>query len=235
MIAAALRLAIAQLPDPAFRSVLLRGLAITLAVFVLLSIGLFYGVGQLPSTGTGWLDSLIAVISGLGLFLLKLLLFPLVLTAAIGLFLDDVAEAVERKHYAAEPMGKPLQLAASLLQSLRFLLTVLAINLLLLPVYLLLLFFPPFKLALFFVVNGYLVSREYFELVASRYLPRAEMERLRRLHRGNLWLAGMLIVLLLTIPLVNLVVPIVATAFMVHIFKRLPRGSEMPVTPRTGA
>lgn len=228
MIAAALRLAIAQLPDPAFRRVLLRSLGISIVVFVLLGFAVWYGVGLLPSTGTGWLDSLIAVLSGLGAFLLKLLLFPLVMTAAIGLFLDDVADAVEAKHYAADPPGKPLATAASLLQSLRFLLTVLGINLLLLPVYLVLLFFPPFKLALFYAVNGYLVSREYYELVASRYLPRAEMEKLRRRHRGDLWLSGLLIVLLLTIPLLNLVVPIVATAFMVHIFKRLPAAPGMP-------
>lgn len=219
---AALRLAFAQLSDPAFRRVLLRGLAVTLAVFVLLGVAVWYGIGLLPATGTGWLDSLIAVLSGLGAFVLKLLLFPLVMTAAIGLFLDDVAEAVEKRHYPGDPSGKPLATVPALLQSLRFLLVVLGLNLLLLPVYLVLLFFPPFKLALFYVVNGYLVSREYYELVASRYLPRAELERLRQRHKGDLWLAGMLIVFLLTIPLLNLVVPIVATAFMVHIFKRLP-------------
>ncbi|WP_428248993.1 EI24 domain-containing protein [Ferrovibrio sp.] len=225
MIFASLRLALQQLPDPAFRQVLLRGLGVAVVIFLLLTLGFGYGITEIPSTGTGWLDSLIAVGSGVGLFFLKLLLFPLVLTAAIGLFLDDVAEAVERRYYPNEMPGKPLSTTASLLQTLRFLLVVLALNAALLPVYLLLLFFPPLKLALFFAVNGYLVSREYFELVASRYRPRAEVDALRRRYRGDLWLAGVVIVLLLTIPLVNLIVPIVATAFMVHIFKRLPRAA----------
>lgn len=225
MIAAALRLAIAQLPDPAFRRVLLRSLGISIVVFVLLGFAVWYGVGLLPSTGTGWLDSLIAVLSGLGAFLLKLLLFPLVMTAAIGLFLDDVAAAVEQRYYPADLPGQPLSTTASLLQAARFLLVVLLLNAALLPVYLLLLFFPPLKLALFFAVNGYLVSREYFEQVAGRYRSRAEVDAMRLRHRGDLWLAGVVIVLLLTIPLVNLIVPIVATAFMVHIFKRLPRAA----------
>jgi CysZ protein len=61
--------------------------------------------------------------------------------------------------------------------------------------------------------------------VAGRYRSRAEVDAMRLRHRGDLWLAGVVIVLLLTIPLVNLIVPIVATAFMVHIFKRLPRAA----------
>lgn len=225
MIFASLRLALQQLPDPAFRQVLLRGLGVAVVIFLLLSVGFGYGITEIPSTGTGWLDSLIAVGSGLGLFFLKLLLFPLVLTAAIGLFLDDVAAAVEQRYYPADLPGQPLSTTASLLQAARFLLVVLLLNGALLPVYLLLLFFPPLKLALFFAVNGYLVSREYFEQVAGRYRSRAEVDAMRLRHRGDLWLAGVVIVLLLTIPLVNLIVPIVATAFMVHIFKRLPRAA----------
>src|SRR3546814_10328644 len=90
-----------------------------------------------------------------------------------------------------------------------------------LPVYAVLIFFPPFMYALSLMVNGYLVSREYFEVVAWRYLPRRDADALRRRHRGDLWLCGVIIVLLLTIPLINFVVPIVATAFMVHVYKRL--------------
>lgn len=225
MIWSALSLAVKQLPDPAFRGVLVKAFLISLAVFVALGALLWWGVGELPSTGKGWLDSLIGVVSGLGFFFLKLLMFPLVMTSAIGLFLDDVAEAVERRHYPGDPPGKPMAFGPALIGSLRFLAVVLAINIALLPLYLVLLFFPPLKLAVFFLANGFLVSREYFELVAWRYLTRAEADRLRRRHRGDLWLGGALIVLLLTIPLVNLIMPVVATAFMVHVFKRLPRAA----------
>lgn len=221
MIWTSLRLSVQQLSDPAFRRVLVRGLLVTLAFFVALALLTYYGITVIPSSGEGWIDSVIGVVTGVGVFLLKVLLFPLVLTAAIGLFLDDVAEAVELRHYPADPPGRPLDLWPSLLLSLRFLIVLLFINLLLVPVYVLLLFFPPLKLAAFFLVNGYLVSREYFEQVAVRYLGRAEVDLLRRRHRGDIWLAGIVIVLLLTIPLVNLVVPMVATAFMVHLFKRL--------------
>jgi uncharacterized protein involved in cysteine biosynthesis len=156
-----------------------------------------------------------------------MLLFPAVMTAAIGLFLDDIAEAVEQRYYLGEAPGRPLSFWPALGSALRFLGTVLLINGLLLPIYAVLLFFPPLSFMLSLMVNGWLVGREYFELVAFRYLSRSDANRLRGQKRGDIWLCGALIVLLLTIPLVNFLVPIVATAFMVHVYKRL-RTTERP-------
>ena len=96
-----------------------------------------------------------------------------------------------------------------------------AVNLLALPIYLLLLFLPPFNLLVFYMVNGYLLGREYFELVAVRRLEAAEAGRLRRQARGRVLLSGVVIAILLTIPLVNIVMPVVAAAFMVHVFHGL--------------
>jgi CysZ protein len=70
-------------------------------------------------------------------------------------------------------------------------------------------------------VNGYLVSREYFELVAQRRLDPQTAARLRQQYRGRLQMAGVLLTLLMTIPLVNLLTPIVGTAFIVHVFHGL--------------
>ncbi len=97
----------------------------------------------------------------------------------------------------------------------------LLVNLVLLPLYAVLLFLPPLSFLLSLGVNGWLVGREYFEAVAFRYQSRDAADLLRRQRRADVWRCGLLIVLLLTIPLVNFLVPIVATAFMVHVYKRL--------------
>ncbi|PJI43883.1 EI24 domain-containing protein [Ferrovibrio sp.] len=221
MIAGSFRRALAQLPDPAFRGVLVKSLLISAVVFVLLGTGLWAGLLVVPATGYAWLDWAIAALSSLGFLLGMMLLFPAVMTAAIGLFLDDIADAVERRYYPGEAPGRPLATMPALWSALRFLGVVLAVNILLLPLYAILLFFPPLLYGLSLLVNGYLVGREYFEAIAFRYQPRAEANLLRRRRRGDVWLCGVLIVLLLTIPLVNFLVPIVATAFMVHVYKRL--------------
>jgi CysZ protein len=221
MIAASFRRALVQLPDPAFRGVLVKSLLVSLVVFVLLGVGLWSALLVVPATGYAWLDWAIAALSSLGSLLGMMLLFPAVMTAAIGLFLDDIADAVEHRYYAGEAPGRPLATLPAVWSALRFLGVVLVVNILLLPLYAILLFFPPLLYGLSLLVNGYLVGREYFEAVAFRYQSRVEATQLRRRRRGDVWLCGVLIVLLLTIPLVNFLVPIVATAFMVHVFKRL--------------
>ncbi|WP_341909215.1 EI24 domain-containing protein [Ferrovibrio terrae] len=221
MIAPAFTRALAQLPDPAFRSVLVKSLLVSATVFVLLAIGLWAGLLVVPETGYGWLDWVIGALSSLGLLIGMMLLFPALMTAAISLFLDDIAAAVEARYYPTDAPGRPVATAPALWAALRFLGIVLVVNIVLLPLYAILLFFPPLLYGLSLLVNGYLVGREYFEAVAFRYQPRREADLLRRRRRGDVWLCGVLIVLLLTIPLVNFLVPIVATAFMVHVYKRL--------------
>src|SRR3546814_19147975 len=98
----------------------------------------------------------------------------------------------------------------------------LILNLLVLPLYLVLIWIPPLNLLLLYLLNGYLLGREYFEIVAVRRLDLAAAKRLRRDFRGEVILAGAVITLLLTIPLVHLVPPIIVNAFMTNIFKNLP-------------
>src|SRR3546814_2916172 len=96
MIAGALRQAVVQLPDASFRQVLVRSLLISITVFALLAAALWLGLMLIPDGGHSWIDWLVGFASGIGFFVLMLLLFPAVMTAAIGLFLDDIPDAVER-------------------------------------------------------------------------------------------------------------------------------------------
>ena len=101
---------------------------------------------------------------------------------------------------------------------LNFLLVLLAANLVALLLYAL--FFPvaPF---IFWGMNGFLLGREYFQLVATRRLGWAEAKALRRRHTGKIWLAGTLVAVPLSMPLVNLVIPILAVATFTHLFHQL--------------
>jgi CysZ protein len=136
-----------------------------------------------------------------------------------GFFLDHIAALVERTHYAAEPPGKPLPAAQSLLTSLRFALTVLFVNLLALP-------FLLFGIGLIamLLANAYLLSREYFEMAGHRHLPPRQVTELRRLHARRLFLAGLLPAAIMLIPFANLFVPLFATTYFIHIFKSIVRG-----------
>lgn len=217
------RKAFGQMPDPAFRKVLLLSLALTAVLLVALGFLAALGIGMIPEFGWLWVNDLVGWIAGFGLVLGSIWLLVPVTSMFIGIFLDQVADAVEAKHYSTDPPARDQPISETLVVALRFTLVMIVANLLVLPLYLL----PVANLAIFYGLNGYLIGREYFEMVAMRHMPPAEARALRKTHSLRVTLAGIVIALPLLIPLVNLLVPLFGAAFMVHVFKRL---AGRPVT-----
>ncbi len=232
----ALAKAFGQISDPAFRRVFALSLGASLAVFVVLWLAAWFGLawagealsdwmaGQEP--GGFWIEIVEWIFGAgavVGVLVVSFFLVPAIVVVVMSFLLDDIAEAVERRHYPGLPAPRDQPLRAAVMSGLVFAGVTLALNLLALPLYLLLLFLPPFNLFVFYLLNGYLLGREYFELVAARRLDMAGVGRLRRAYRGRVLLAGAVIAFLLTVPIVNLVTPIVATGFMLHVFEGLRR------------
>lgn len=230
----ALSKAIGQLSDPASRGVLWRAVGASAVLFAALWIGFGFVLGWagelLVTWLAGWdflagsLETLEWVFQGVslaGLLFVSFLLFPAAVTLILSFLLEDIAVAVERRHYPGLPPARNQPLGESIVGALSFFATATILNLILLPLYLVLLFVPPFNLFVFYGLNGYLLGREYFEVVALRRLDRVEARELRRRFRGKVFLAGVIIAFLLTVPFVNLVTPLVATGFLLHIFEAL--------------
>ncbi|ALG70347.1 membrane protein [Azospirillum thiophilum] len=214
----ALVLAFAQLSDPRVRRVVWTGMFVSALAYGLLAGGAWWALSVTPLTGYGWLDGIIDLLGGLGVLLLAWLLFPATVGMVSSFFLDEVVERVEVRHYPTLPAPRRAGWLEELATALRFLILVLAINLLALPIYL---FAPGLNLIVFYTVNGYLLGREYFEMVAHRRLDRASARALRRSRPLKPFLAGIAIAFLSSIPFVNLLVPVVASAFMVHVLQSM--------------
>jgi len=230
MIPAAISAAVANLTSPEARTVFLKMVGATLLFLVA---GWFAlkelfdwwvmpwveaGVSGLPAWAA-FLEPVAAVFAGVALAIgLALLMAPATALVA-GLFLDDVAEVIERRDYPRDPPGRALPTLVSLVLSLKFLGVVILGNLLAL----LLLLVPGVNLLAFLLVNAYLLGREFFEFAAMRFRPEAEARALRRRHRGTVFLAGLAIAGWLAVPLLNLSAPLFAAALMVHLHKRLSR------------
>ncbi|NVK33837.1 MAG: sulfate transporter family protein [Rhodobacteraceae bacterium] len=209
-------LAMSQVFEPAFRSIFLKMLGFTLAVLLVIWIALQGLVVQMVDLPYG-LDTVISILTGIGaIFALGFLIAP---TSAMfaGLFQDQIAEIVETENYPADVPGRPLPFVQSLVQAIKFTGVVILGNLFAL----FLLLIPGVNMIAFFVVNGYLLGREFFEFAANRYLPLEEAKRLRRANNGMVFMGGLVIAGILAVPILNLVTPIFATIFMMHLFKRL--------------
>lgn len=209
--------AFGQLSDPRVTRVLAKAIAATVALLVALVAVAAAATHWLVSTGVGWLDPLLPWFSGVGALVVAVLLTPLAAISVLGLFVDEVAAAVEAVHYPDWPPARGVGIASGFLQAARLLGLAAILNLLALPFYL---FLPAANLAIYLLLNGYLLGNEYFATVAQRREPGGALRQLRRGHRFGITVAGMVLASLALVPFVNLTVPVVGTAFMVHRYAR---------------
>ena len=211
---------------PRFRSVVWKSLGLTILLFF----GMWLGLQMLATNylfpfleGWTWVTSIIAWVLGAGVILgAGFLLAP---TSAIfaGLFLDEVAEHIEETHYPDQRKGVPLPLGDSITLAIKFAIFVILVNLAALFLFLV----AGVGVIVFFIANGYLLGREYFQFAAMRYRPEKEAHALRRKHWGTVFMGGMVIAGLMAIPVLNILTPVFAAGMMVHLHKSLAPDEEM--------
>lgn len=208
---------LAQLSDRRLRGVLIVAMAMTLGLIVVLALVGGYVAETLAATGILWLDDIIGVLGFLAALFIALLLFPGTVQIVSGLFLDRVAEAVEARHYPDLGPPRSQSIIEIVFESVRFAVVSVALNLLVLPLYLL----PGVNLVLFYVLNGYLLGREYAELVAARRMTPEQIRVFRAENKAGLFTGGVVIAAATTVPVLNLTIPVLATAFALHEHERL--------------
>ena len=220
--------ALGQIGDARFLRVTALGVALTIALLF----GVYWAALWLlewlapdtiniPFVGpVGGIDTLIGIGSVLLMIGLSVFLMVPVASAFSGLFLDTVAQAVEDRHYPGLPPATPLPLADTIIGSLNFFGLVVFVNVLALIGYI---FAGPLAPVVFWVLNGYLLGREYFSLAAERRLTKVQARALRKANGGRVWMAGILMAVPLSVPLVNLLIPVLGAATFTHLFHRMLR------------
>lgn len=212
----------AQLGDPAVLRVFLKSTAVTLALFVLLGVGVWWITQALLASWIGWGATGLATIFALFVSAFALwLLFRAVAVAVLGLFADEVVAAVEARHYpAALATARPVPFARSLATGLGSAGRVVLVNLAMLPVYVLLLATGIGTAAAFFLVNGWLLGRDLGDMVASRHLDGQGLAAWRARTGPRRFLLGLGGTGLFVIPFLNLAAPVLGAAMATHLFHR---------------
>lgn len=220
----ALTLGWGDLLRPRILSLALAGIGLTLVLFVVLQAVTFWVIrvltpGSLTLPWFGTIDV------GNTLSWGSLALFPLIgffLMAPVaagfaGLFAERVSDAVEEIHYP-DRRGQPLDFADGLLEALAVMAAVIGVailSLILTP------FLGPLAPVLFYGANGWLLGREFFQMAARRHLHEAQASELRRRNTGRVTAAGAMVAIALTVPVVNIAVPLLAAAAFTHLFHLL--------------
>ena len=222
----ALILGWADMLRPRILGLVLLGIALTILLFVALQAALFWALRlfgpdsiTLPFWGELTLGSALSW-GSLALFpVLGFFLMAPVAAAFAGLFSEQVATRVEEIHYPTARGAEP-DFWDGLLESLPVIGLVLLVgvlSLVLTP------FLGPLAPVLFYVGNGWLLGREFFQMAARRHLHAPQANALRRRYATQATLLGVLIAMLLTVPVLNIVGPILAAVAFTHLF-HLSRG-----------
>jgi uncharacterized protein involved in cysteine biosynthesis len=193
-------------------------LAIAVGNFILLWLVIAFLLAH--SIRMAWrpLDWLVQLFAAGGVLGLCWLLFPAVLTLVMGFFLPRIAAEVEALDYPGNSPQRASPVIESLAITLRLMVVTIVLNLLALPLYV---FVPGVNFFVFLGLNGYLLGRQYFEVVALRRLDLAATRAVRHRFGGRVFVGGVVIAGLFAVPFVNLLAPVIATAFMVHLCARL--------------
>ena len=219
----AIYLTLAQMASRPFRQVfwwsallsLVTAIAMTMLVSWLLfstdMVGSLPWVGSAAETFADWLGVFAAI-------LLTIILLPAFLGVYASLFVEKICRAVEQRYYPELPAAREQSIGEALWTGIVFGVVFIVANLIVLPLYLV----PGLNFIIYWLLNGILFGREYYELVAFRRLPPKTAARLRRQKRTTLFVGGVVIAIVASIPVVNLLLPLLGTAFMLHIFQSLP-------------
>lgn len=215
--------ALGQTGDPKFRAVLLRGVGLTILLLVLACAGAIWLINwlsgseiSLPFVGAvPWLNDVLNYSGIVLVLILPVFLMVPVASAITSIFLDEVAQAVEDKHFPALPPARRIPVSEAVMDGLSFLGVLIVANLLALILYAI---FTPLAPFIFWAMNGFLLGREYFTLAAMRRIGRDGARKLRSKHSTTIWVAGTLMAIPLSVPLVNLVIPIIGAATFTHIY-----------------
>ena len=198
--------------------VLLRSAALALAAYVLLLAGAVWTIDVLLA-GVQWPRWIAAIVATLGVALAAFWLFlPSVMLIAT-FYIERIALAVDSRHYPYLPPPSPAALPAQLWDGAVLALQVLLLNGVALLVALLP--FPGVAQALAVAVSGWAIGRGLFVAVAMRRMDRQAAHALYRRHRLAVLLPGALLAVAASIPGINLLVPVVGSAAMVHVLNRM--------------
>jgi len=183
--------ALSQILSPPMRSILWRSIALALVLIVVLATGLQWLLRFLATSGEGWAEAMlgpafqtplniltwiVSIAAGLGVVFGAVLLMPAITSLVASVFVDEVADHVEREHYPAERPGVALPFGLAMTEGVKTALLTILVYLIALPF----VFVAGAGFLAFFIATAWLLGREYFELAAMRFRTPANAKAMRK-------------------------------------------------------
>lgn len=208
------RLAFDDLSSTSIKPVLLLSIGLTLLAVIAFAVAIIAGLTTTQILSIGWLDTTIDVLGSLGAVVVAWLLIPILMPALAGLFEETVIRRIEKNSYPDAPAPTDRPVVVEVIQTLKFVALSLVLNIMLLPLY----FLPFIGWAMYFVANGRFIGNAFFTTVAGYRDGMGAAKAMRSKYQRSIWVCGIGLAALSTIPLFNLVMPILGIGVMTHLY-----------------
>jgi len=216
-----------EIAAPEFRALLGRTLLLSFLLLLVIGGVLAWAISAYVLDGAPvralaaaypWAQGIIFFLAGAGFLIVLFAITLPILRFVAGRFAGEIAAIVEKTH--AEQLPPRREAAESPVDTARFAVRTVLLNIALLPVAII----PIVGPAVMFGVNGYMLGREYYALASNRYRDPPETEARRKRRRLVVWAGGVVIAVLSSIPLVNLFAPAYGVSLMLHLDRRYMGG-----------
>lgn len=199
--------------------------AATLLIFMVLFCLFVFGMSYFEPADSPNLEKAVEILGYILFFIMSLMLFPSVATFVSGFFIDSVVDRTAKKNNISSLRNVPLSESLVLSGVVAFKGVVLSAAMI--PVTLTLGLIPFVNLVpvvLYYGLNGRLLAKEYFFAVALRHMPKDKAGEAFDKNKGYWIKGGVIIAVLMTVPVVNVVSPLIAMAFMQRLFLKKQQG-----------
>jgi len=204
-----------SLAAPGMTGIIIKSIIITIIFLSLLVGGLIYASAVAADHWSYWrYAGYISWVASFGAIILAWFLFPGIMPLIVSFFDESIIRNIENHEYP--PASPPIETSIwrEFPHDLKFALKALLLNIILLPFYLI----PVVNFFIFLALNGHLLGSEFYLTVARRHLPYKEAVAARKANSSLVFLGGILLVFLATIPIINLIAPFWGIAMMTHLY-----------------
>lgn len=197
-------------------------LVISACINVFILVSLFYGIWvvtgatEILSGGAAFYDSILDWILRFLAVVFAVISFPLILTIIISFFQESIVKKTIGIYYPDQLPVKEQNNVTIFFRDIRFLLIALLLNCLALVVS----WIPLVNIVVYMGLNGFLLGREYFYIVSNLLFSDHDIVAFKEKNSAKLIFAGIIVFFLLTLPIINLIVPLISVVFMVHIIEK---------------
>jgi uncharacterized protein involved in cysteine biosynthesis len=163
---------------------------------------------------SGWIETSLDYLFSAGAVVMAWFLFPILTPVIASFFVEKVVTKIEESNYKGSVARVSNNGSKTFFEAIKFTFIMLILNILCLPFY----FIPVVNIAVYYLLNSYLISREFFDMASASYLEPKDAKTLRKANRFSFIGLGFVIILINNIPVINLLAPIIAITLMTHLF-----------------